>query len=225
MTIAGGVIDGRQMLEMSLGDHLVWPTTKPEVVITLGATSAEQHQARDQLRDAIYATGRHYSTVKTLPFTVVLEGTGYATRLFDGCNSLTSIPPMDTSGVTSMQGMFRNCQSLTTVPDMDTSGVTSMYDMFLGCFNLTTAPAMNTSNVTTMRGMFQYCNNLTSVPDMDTSGVTSMVTMFFNCPALYDGSVRLLRDTMPPSSATTNMIGGSGLTRLPFYTFDGTPLD
>ena len=118
--------------------------------------------------------------------------------MFNGCLSLTSVPAMDTSGVTDMSAMFRGCSSLTSVPDMDTSQVTNMLYMF------------------------HYCSSLTSVPDMDTSQVTNMSDMFTNCSALTDGNVRLIG--RHPNVNTGHMISGSGLTRLPFYDAAGNPI-
>ena len=106
---------------------------------------------------------------------------------------------LDTSQVTIMSQMFRDCSSLTTVPDMDTSKVMDMSHMFRGCSSLTT------------------------VPDMDTSKVTRMTYMFLDCESLTDGNVRLLRATTSKPNSRSAMIQGSGLTREPFYLYDGTP--
>ena len=64
--------------------------------------------------------------------------------------------------------MFDYCQSLTKIPQIDTSSVTSMYYMFSSCTSLTTVPLFDTSNVTGMNSMFQYCYNLTTVPQFNT---------------------------------------------------------
>ena len=104
--------------------------------------------------------------------------------MFRGCYSLTSIPQMDTSAVTNMGYMFYNCYSLTAIPQMDTSAVTNMGYMFSSCYSLTSIPQMNTSAVTDMSRMFEVCYSLTSIPQMDTSAVTDMSRMFYNCHSL-----------------------------------------
>ena len=71
--------------------------------------------------------------------------------------------------------------------------------------------------------MFEFCSKLTSVPDMDTSSVTDVRYMFYDCSALTDGNVRLIGKH--PNVSTTGMITGSGLTREPWYTADGRPID
>ena len=189
------------------------------VEITLGSDL----EARDQFRAALSARGYNYQTIKYIPFDIQLVGSGSARELLRGCASLTSVLPMDTTGVTNMRSMFNGCSSLTSVPDMDTSGVMNMGWMFQDCSSLTTVPEMDTSNVVSMNSMFRSCASLTSVPDLDTSGVITTEHMFYNCAALTDGNVRLIGKH--PAVRTDNMIDGSGLTREPFYYPDGTPDD
>lgn len=168
----------------------VWsrtPTLDNEVVkITLGTG----FEARDQFQAALAARGLNYQTVVKVPFDIELVGTGSATA------------------------MFRDCSSLTSVPDMDTSQVTSMPNMFWGCSSLTSVPSMDTAQVTDMTYMFRGCSALTSVPDMNTAQVTFATYMFQGCAALMDGNVRLIG--RHPDLNAVGMIEGSGLTREPF---------
>ena len=222
----------------------VWPTQEERetVQITLGSL----YQARDQLRAALADRGLNYQTVTRIPFDIELLGSGSAREMFFGCKALTHAPAINTSSVTNMHYMFNGCSALTHAPDMDTSGVTNMHGMFYDCSALTYAPDMDTSGVTNMHGMFYNCAALTSAPDMDTSQVTDMGGMFYNCAALTtvpdldtgqvmytdemfwgcmsltDGNVRLIG--RHPQVDTTNMIYGSGLTRLPFYDTNGNPI-
>ena len=107
-----------------------------------------------------------------------------ASNMFYNCTSLTEIPLLNTSNVTSMQSMFYYCTNLTTIPELDTSNVTNMYSMFYGCTNLDEIPLLNTSNVTNMYNMFRGCTNLTTIPELDTSSVTNMENMFYGCTSL-----------------------------------------
>lgn len=75
-------------------------------------------------------------------------------NMFYICSSLTSIPQLDTSNVTSMISMFYGCKSLTTIPQLDTSNVTDMKSMFFGCSSLTSIPQLNATSLTSANGMF-----------------------------------------------------------------------
>ena len=63
--------------------------------------------------------------------------------MFLNCTSLTTIPLLDTSQVTTMGNMFSNCTSLTTIPLLDTSQVTTMTYMFYGCTALESCQLLN----------------------------------------------------------------------------------
>ena len=83
--------------------------------------------------------------------------------MFYSCNSLETIPSLDTSNVTNMGYMFQNCNSLKTIPLLDTSNVTNMSSMFRNCRLLTSIPVLNTSNVTNMSNMFYSCSSLETI--------------------------------------------------------------
>ena len=91
--------------------------------------------------------------------------------------------PMEVIGP-SLAWLFYDCQSLTTVPDLDTSQVTNMEGMFYDCRALVSVPDLDTSQVTNMEGMFYLCRALVSVPDLDTSQAANVSTMFTNCSSL-----------------------------------------
>lgn len=186
----------------TVGEARVWDgrwktvyTSIETVVIT--ATSGTQ--ARDQLRAALSARGLDYRTVTELPFL------------------------LDVSEATNLGGMFWGCTALREVPAMDTAHITHMGSMFSECEALVTIPPLDTSSLFNAAYMFEGCTALTSVPDMQTSNLTNAKHMFDNTPELRNGEVRLIG--MHPEVTTTNMIRGSGLTREPFYTPDGSPID
>lgn len=110
--------------------------------------------------------------------------------MFFQCSKLSSIDftNVDTSQVTSMEGMFvYSSMTSLDVSNFDTSNVTEMSLMFAGT-NITTLDLSNfdTSKVTTMAGMFEDCKQLTSlnVTSFNTSAVTSMSEMFETCTLL-----------------------------------------
>lgn len=104
--------------------------------------------------------------------------------MFNNCLSLTTIPPIDTKKVRSMAGMFSGCKLLTSIPQLNTSNATIMNELFKGCSRLSSIPLLDTKNVTNMYGMFYSCFSLTSIPPLDTRNVTNMNSMFYGCSAL-----------------------------------------
>jgi surface protein len=89
-------------------------------------------------------------------------------RMFYKCQSLTSIPDLDTSNVINMNGMFSNCQSLTSIPTLDTSNVTDMERMFYYCTSLICLSNIDTTSITIDQNyVFDGCTNLT-IPDATT---------------------------------------------------------
>ncbi|MBL4656257.1 MAG: BspA family leucine-rich repeat surface protein [Bacteroidia bacterium] len=104
---------------------------------------------------------------------------------FYGCTNLTitamDIP--DITAVTNMQSAFKDCNSVTTIPNMDTwniSAVTSLFETFYNCavFNQD-LNSWNTGLVTSMSNTFRSCplfdGNITS---WNTISVTDMSLMF-----------------------------------------------
>ena len=98
--------------------------------------------------------------------------------MFAECYSLKTIPLINTSKVKNMCGMFIRCKSLESVPLLDTSNVISMQDMFDGCYSLKTIPQFNTEKVIDMRGMFSFCKSMETIPKLNTSNVTRMDEIF-----------------------------------------------
>ena len=128
-----------------------------------------------------------YSTFATLPDEVANADWSVVTNMdsmFRGCDTLTTIPLLDTSNATSMEYLFNGCGRLTTIPLIDTSEVKYMDYMFDYCTRLTSVPLLNMSKNTHTQYMFFYCTSLTSVPQFDTSKVTSASSMFRYCTNL-----------------------------------------
>lgn len=102
----------------------------------------------------------------------------------------------------------------------------SLANLFNGCSKLREAPLLlNTSQVTNMSNMFEACLALTTVPDLDTSQVTAVTSMFFRCTNLTDGNVLLIRSDGTKPANRSSMIKYSGLSREPFFTPDGQPIN
>ena len=105
-------------------------------------------------------------TIMTLPSDTVVTGTS-AVSLFEGLQSLISVPFIDFSSVTDMTRCFLGCKSLREVPKLNTSKVTDITGAFAES-GLRVFPEMDFSNVTNGQYAFQRTNNndggLTYVP-------------------------------------------------------------
>ena len=134
-----------------------------------------------------YLTSGNYSEINSYIKKVPLIDTSNVTnmnRMFQQCDSLTTIPQLDTSKVTNMSYMFYNCTSLTTIPLINTGNVTNLWSMFNSCYSLTTIPQLDTSNVISMPNMLWHCDLLTTIPQLDLSKVTNVEQAFMWCFAL-----------------------------------------
>lgn len=125
--------------------------------------------------------------IKKIPDTITIYGDSCAS-MFQYCSAITTIPLLDTSGVTDMRKMFYNCNSLQTIPPLNTSKVTNMISMFEGCTSLQTIPAIDTSKVKTFEGTFYSCSALKSLPSLDMSSATSLYRTFVSVTNLMHSS-------------------------------------
>lgn len=102
-----------------------------------------------------------------------------------GYSKFKQIPDFyDFSNISNMSKMFINCESLTSLPEINTSSVTDMSEMLNYCKSLKSLPNLITSNVTSMDRLFYNCESLTSLPNLDTSQVSNMYLLFYNCKSL-----------------------------------------
>lgn len=124
--------------------------------------------------------------IKKIPDTITISGDSCAS-MFQYCTAITTIPLLDTSGVTNMSKMFYN-SSVQAIPPLNTSEVTNMTSMFEDCESLQTIPAIDTSKVTTFEGMFFACSALNSLPLLDMSSATSLYRTFVSATNLTHSS-------------------------------------
>ncbi|MCA0444366.1 DUF285 domain-containing protein [Corynebacterium amycolatum] len=209
-TALGGLVKRLELLE----------TLRDVLVLT------PDTQAVTQLRAELTRRGLDYQTVEKIPFSIDARNAKDKSLdgLFASCAKLREGPLVfNTSSITKMRLMFAECSSLASAPEMDTNSVTAMSSMFRNCAALTTAPALNTRNVTTMEAMFEGCVNLTYVPDLDSRNVSSVRSMFMGCGKLRNGNVRLI--SKKAGVDTGSFLFQSGLTREPFFTPDGQPIN
>ena len=111
--------------------------------------------------------------------------------------------------------MFINCSSLTTIPQLDTSNVTSMSYMFNGCSSLTTILQLDTSNVTNMNSMFNGCVKMTNLSiknikvDLQVGSGTSYGHLL-----TVDSLLGLCKELITTSSSKSLTIGSANLNKL-----------
>ena len=116
--------------------------------------------------------------IKKIPDTITISGDSCAS-MFQYCAAITTIPPLDTSGVIDMSKMFFNCDSLQTIPPLNTSEVINMAVMFENCTSLQAIPAMDTSKVTRFSETFYKCSALTSLPLLNMSSATNLANILY----------------------------------------------
>ena len=120
------------------------------------------------------------------------------------------------NNVTNMSSMFRDCNSLTSIPQLDTSKATDMSSMFSGCNSLTSIPQLDTSNVTNMSYMFSNCNLLSSILfNPSVSGWAGQAIGLSNCSLGHTALVNLFNSlpTITTKKALT-LTGNPGVSEL-----------
>ena len=85
---------------------------------------------------------------------------------------------MNFSNVNSMRYAFYDCQSLISIPQLDTSNVTYFSFCFTSCKSLVSIPQLDTSNAKDVSFMFNDCTSLRSIPLLDFGNVTNISAMF-----------------------------------------------
>lgn len=109
--------------------------------------------------------------------------------------------------------------------EIDVSQAGRAAGMFQGCNGLVVAPRMDTRHIENMEAMFRGCKALVTVLPMNIGLVTEMPRMFAGCASLTDGNVHLVSEKGTKPRYRDDMLFGSSLTREPFFTPDGRPID
>lgn len=123
--------------------------------------------------------------------------------MFYKCQSLTSIPELNTSNGTTFTGMFQLCSKLTSVPELDTSNSTACNTMFSNCQSLTTVPELDTGKCTNLSYIFQSCGKLTSVPKLDLNKCTNTTGIVIDCKSLENLYLYNIRRSIQIGSGTS----------------------
>ncbi|MBP5366049.1 MAG: BspA family leucine-rich repeat surface protein, partial [Bacteroidales bacterium] len=110
--------------------------------------------------------------------------------MMDKLKEIQGIEYLNTSEVTTMDGMFNNCKELTSLDlsHFSTENVNSMYYMFFSCEKLKSLDlsSFNTAKVTNMESMFRGCSELTTINvsegwSTDKVSYDNSSGMFYNC--------------------------------------------
>lgn len=115
---------------------------------------------------------------------------------FQSVETINNLYLLNTSLVTTMEGMFKGMNSLTSIDlsNFDVSNVTDMSSMFFECEALTNIDIshFNTENVTDFLDMFNTCSALLSIDmsNFNTTNVTSMSGMFYHCDSLQSAKLK-----------------------------------
>ena len=123
------------------------------------------------------------NSLQSVPLLNTAAGTNFSS-MFYNCYSLQSVPLFNTASGTNFTSMFYNCASLQSVPPLNTASGTSFSSMFAFCASLQSVPLLNTAAGTNFTSMFSGCNSLQSVPLINTAAGTNFSSMFINCSSL-----------------------------------------
>ena len=110
--------------------------------------------------NAPQANGWMVTIIKKLPspVTPVLTNLDFT---FASMSNLVEIPAIENmTTIISMASSFQNCNSIVTIPSLDTSNVKNMSSMCLNCTLLENVPVFNASSCTNFGSMFSNCTHL-----------------------------------------------------------------
>lgn len=138
----------------------------------------------DNLESVFYGCSKLESIPQTLISSWDINKATSTANMFYNCNSLTTIPTINTSNINSMSQMFYNCTALITIPELDTKNVTTMYYMFGNCKNIDNVSFNNTDKLTNMNYIFYNCESLENVSIPNTKNVNNMAYAFNGCKKL-----------------------------------------
>ena len=128
------------------------------------------------------------NSLQSVPLLNTAAGTNF-TSMFSGCNSLQSVPLINTAAGTNFSSMFSGCNSLESVPLLNTAAGTNFSSMFYNCYSLQSVPLLNTASGTSFSSMFINCSSLQSIPLLNTAAGTNFTSMYNGCTSLEKGAL------------------------------------
>ena len=161
--------------------------------------------------------------LKKIPITITPTGTTLAYS-FAGAKSLVEAPDINSSNVTTFEGIFYNCTALETIKQYDTSKVTSFY-LALAPTKIKTFPSWDLSKGVNFNSMFSGCTLLENFPVCNISSATILTNMFANCTSLTNTSLdNILQTCITATSYTgTKTLSTLGITSYSSATIQALP--
>lgn len=136
---------------------------------------------------------------------------GSTSYMFSNCDSLTNLPPIDCSKITTMNNMFSNCKKLNSITLSNTSHIKNIANICSRCDSLTTLPMTDFSSVTDASYAF-YMSGLASIPSLISLPLCTYTDyMFQDCKKLYTSVGDL---DLPKVTSAAYMFGGSLMNRV-----------
>lgn len=99
--------------------------------------------------------------------------------MFRACNIITSVPTFQTNTTVggssiNMSDMFYGCNSLISLPTLNTLNVTDMKELCYGCHNLANVPVLDTSRITASGNMYNMFTNCESLSNDSLNNIMEM---------------------------------------------------
>lgn len=104
-----------------------------------------------------------YNCVSLSSISLALSSTFEANYAFYGCGSLRSVNSKGIWKIKTMGNTFAFCAALHTLPPLDTSVLTSMSYSFYYCYSLKNVGQLDVGNVTSMSSTFFNCSALNNM--------------------------------------------------------------
>ena len=98
--------------------------------------------------------------------------------------TITYVPYIDTSSVTSFYKCFCPCYLLKTIPLINTSKGSDFSYMFNNCRSLINAPLLDLTNASDIEGMYSYCTRLKTIPSYYPTKATNASRFAVQCLSL-----------------------------------------
>lgn len=102
---------------------------------------------------------------------------------FSGCKNLKQCKLPSTQLLSDFNSFFRFCESLQSIPFIDTINGTDMGYFISGCKSITEIPSVDLSNASTVQGAFSALN-VTSIPKLNMSKARNGYQLFEGCRLL-----------------------------------------
>ena len=123
------------------------------------------------------------TTITYVPYIDTSSVTSFY-KCFCPCYLLKTIPLINTANAYSFSYMFSNCYSLLSVPKIITSKGSDFSYMFNNCRSLINAPLLDLTNASDIEGMYSFCTRLKTIPSYYPTKATNASRFAVQCLSL-----------------------------------------